>query len=99
MNDMARVHAWTWTSDGNVFLTFNVQDRKFTDFTGWESQNWFMLAGERQLGSGRLTLEGMTSLEPFTLEKLGSHQLFQTGEAYHGAPLIDRQHPHDLLMN
>jgi hypothetical protein len=40
----------------------------------------------------------MVSLEPFTLKKLGSPQVFQTGEAYHGAPLIDYQHPHDLLM-
>ena len=29
---------------------------------------------------------------------IGSPQLFQTGESYQMGPLIDRQHPHDLLM-
>ena len=29
----------------------------------------------------------------------GSPQLFQTGESYLGAPLVNVQHPHDLFMN
>jgi hypothetical protein len=28
----------------------------------------------------------------------GSPQLFQTGESYQGAPLVNVQHPHDLVM-
>jgi hypothetical protein len=40
----------------------------------------------------------MFSLEPFTLQDLGSPQVFQTGETFQGAPLIDYQHPHDLVM-
>jgi len=40
----------------------------------------------------------MFSLEPFTLRRLGSAQVFQTGETLDGAPLIDYQHPHDLMM-
>ena len=90
--------AWSWAWDANVFAGENVQRRKFTDFSTFESQNWFMLAGTRPVGPGALTLHGMTSLEALTLEALGSPQVFQTGEAYHGAPLIDRQHPHDLFM-
>ena len=90
--------AWRWTRDANAFFGFNYQHRKFTDFRAWESQNWFMLGGDRELGVGRLSVSGMASLEPFTLKALGSPQVFQTGEAYHGAPLIDYQHPHDLLM-
>jgi hypothetical protein len=90
--------AWTWTRDASAFFGYNYQNRKFTDFTAWESQNWFMLSGQRRLRRGQLTLNGMASLEPFTLKRLGSPQVFQTGEAYHGAPLIDYQHPHDLLM-
>src|SRR5213596_3341608 len=57
-----------------------------------------MLGGERDLARGRFNISGMASLEPFTLKALGSPQVFQTGEAYHGAPLINYQHPHDLLM-
>ena len=41
----------------------------------------------------------MFSLEPFTLRDIGSPQVFQTGETFNGAPLIDYQHPHDLIMN
>ena len=97
-DDNSAPPGWIWVKDANVFFGYNYQNRKFTDFSAWESQNWFMLSGERALGAGRLTVSGMASLEPFTLKKLGSAQVFQTGEAYHGAPLIDYQHPHDLLM-
>jgi hypothetical protein len=90
---------WSWAADANVFFGYNHQDRKFTDFTAWESQNWFMLSGTRPLEGGRLALHGMVSLEPFTLQDLGSPQVFQTGETFQGAPLIDYQHPHDLIMN
>jgi hypothetical protein len=91
--------AWTWTADGNVFYGYNKQQRHFADFSAWESQNWFMGAGEHALGAGRLTLQTMVSLEPFTIQPQGSPQLFQTGESYQRVPLVDFQHPHDLLMN
>jgi hypothetical protein len=90
--------SWEWMPDANVFFGLNYQNRKFTDFAAWESQNWLMLMGRRALGGGELALSGMLSLEPFTLKKLGSPQVFQTGEMYRGGPIIDYQHPHDLLM-
>ena len=40
----------------------------------------------------------MTSLEPLTIPAQGSPQLFQTGESYHQVPLVNYQHPHDLVM-
>ena len=101
---------WSWMGDANVFVGFNYQKRLFADFSAWESQNWFLGTGTRALGAGRLTIQGMLSLEPFTLGQLlysgsarltaagGSPQLFQTGESYHGAPLVNYQHPHDLIM-
>lgn len=58
-----------------------------------------MGSGARRLGPSTLSLHGMASLEPFTLRRLGSAQVFQTGETLDGAPLIDYQHPHDLIMN
>jgi hypothetical protein len=94
----AAAPAWTWATDANVFVGYNDQQRKFTDFWAWESQNWFMLAGQRTLGAGRLSLEGMISLEPFTLQAIGSPQVFQTGETFNGGPLVDYQHPHNLVM-
>ena len=110
--DAAAAATWTWTTDASVFAGYNYQHRKFTDFSAWESQNWFMLAGQRTVGPGTFAFDVMTSLEPFTLKicqrlpntpgcahtGLGSPQVFQTGEAFQGAPLIDYQHPHDLVM-
>src|SRR5204863_8450261 len=77
---------------------YSYQQRLYADFTAWESQNWFMVTGERDLGAGKLSLASMATLEPFTLHALGSPQLFQTGESYQRNPLVNDQHPHDLVM-
>ncbi|MEK6406375.1 MAG: c-type cytochrome [Acidobacteriota bacterium] len=63
-----------------------------------ESQNWFMLMAERDVGPGRLMLRGMFSAEPWTTPRRGFPELFQTGETFAGRPIIDAQHPHDLFM-
>lgn len=89
---------WTWAASGQAFLTANLQERRFRDFHQIESQNWFMGMGTRRVGRSTLTLHGMATLEPFTLRRLGSSQVFQTGETLDDAPLIDYQHPHDLVM-
>jgi hypothetical protein len=90
--------SWIWSSSASAFFGFNDQERKFRDFSTWESQNWFMVGGERRAATGSVRADAMFSLEPFTLQKLGSPQVFQTGETYQRAPLIDYQHPHDLIM-
>jgi hypothetical protein len=89
---------WHWTEDASAFFGFNAQERKFRDFHAWESQNWLMVDGTHRIASGTFRATAMTSLEPFTLKKIGSPQVFQTGETFHSAPLIDYQHPHDLIM-
>ena len=91
--------AWTLSWDANVFAGWNYQWRKFTDFQEFESQNWLMGGAERGLAGGRLRFQAMLSFEPFTIQPLGSPQVFQTGETYQQAPLVDYQHPHDLFMN
>jgi hypothetical protein len=89
---------WLWGGDTRLFFGFNDQERKFTDFAVWESQNWVMGSGRRSWGATRLELAAMLSFEPFTIEDIGSPQVFQTGETFQNAPLIDYQHPHDLIM-
>jgi len=89
---------WEWTVDSNAFLGFNYQHRKFRDFSAWESQNWVMGTGRRGTGRGTVVLTSMFSLEALTLRDIGSPQVFQTGETFRRAPLIDYQHPHDLFM-
>jgi hypothetical protein len=90
--------AWAWAWDAKVFAGFNYQRRAFTDFHEFESQNWLMGTGTRPAGRGRAGVRAMLSFEPFTVQALGSPQVFQTGETYKQAPLIDYQHPHDLFM-
>jgi hypothetical protein len=93
------VPSWAWSVSTQVFAGVNYQRRKFTDFDAWEAQNWVMATGERFLGTGATRLSAMLSLESFTMKNIGSPQVFQTGETFRGAPLIDYQHPHDLFMN
>lgn len=90
--------AWTWQVDANAFGGYNDQRRKFTDFSAWESQNWVMGAAVRTAGDWATTVTAGVTLEPFTIQAIGSPQAFQTGETYRNSPLIDYQHPHDLLM-
>ena len=89
---------WSMAIEAQAFISANLQVRKFTDFYQVESPNWFMAKASRGTGPHRLAFAVMTSLEPFTLRRLGSAQVFQTGETLDGAPLIDYQHPHDLIM-
>jgi len=89
---------WSFRAAAQAFLTFNIQDRKFTDFTQVESTNWFMASARRATPSTRLTFTLMASAEPFTLRRLGSAQVFQSGETLDDLPLRDYQHPHDLIM-
>lgn len=56
-----------------------------------------MVTAARDWGTTRLTLKSMLSLEPL-MDARGYPALFATGETAHGAPLVDRQHPHDLFM-
>src|SRR5438067_2638180 len=60
--------------------------------------NWGMAAATRPLGGGQLQLRAMLSAEPWTIGGRGYPLLVQSGESYQGAPLHDRQHPHDLFM-
>lgn len=92
--------SWQWGIEGTVFAGHNYQLREFTDFAELESQNWLMTTLSRSFGAAsHLRADAMFSFEPFTLKDIGSPQVFQTGETYFGAPLIDFQHPHDLVMN
>jgi hypothetical protein len=62
------------------------------------SQSMLMAMASRPLGAGTLGLRGMFSLDP-TMGRSGYPLLLQTGESADGrTPLIDRQHPHDALM-
>jgi hypothetical protein len=88
---------WTLMFHGEARLGVNSQGGP-RGVTKFESQNWFMPMATRRVGRGTLELRGMFSAEPLTYSGEGSPQLFQTGEVYQGRPIVDAQHPHDLLM-
>lgn len=57
-----------------------------------------MIQGSKSLALGTVNLKGMFSLDPL-MGKTGYPLLFQTGETADGENrLIDRQHPHNLVM-
>jgi hypothetical protein len=89
--------SWHVMQDAVAFLTFNHQgsDRGGTEFG---SQNWWMGMAERPAKGGTLTFNLMLSLDPATVTSNGYREIFQAGETLDGKPLIDRQHPHDVLM-
>jgi hypothetical protein len=64
----------------------------------FKAPNWWMGMFSRKVGSSRLTFNTMLSLDPATIGEKGYREIFQTGEAIDGRPLIDHQHPHDLFM-
>src|SRR5687768_12899575 len=69
--------AWQWGVEAQVFAGYNYQYRKFTDFDEFESQNWLMTTLARSFNSAsHLRIDAMFSLEAFTLQDIGSPQVF-----------------------
>lgn len=62
------------------------------------SPNWFMGAAEHSVGKGSFLFQLMLSLDPATITERRFPELFQTGETAFGNPLVDAQHPHNLIM-
>jgi len=60
--------------------------------------DWEMLMAARDYSSGLFRASLMTSLEALVLGAHGYPELLQTGGSYHGARLVNYQHPHDLVM-
>ena len=88
---------WHLMQDGIVFAGWNHQGgpRGGDEFV---APNWWMGMASRDTTRGRLTFTGMLSLDAATLGRDGYREIFQSGETLDGAPVIDRQHPHDLFM-
>src|SRR2546425_3534344 len=92
-----RLGRWTLMLHGKGFLQYDWQGgSRGSNQVG--IVNWAMAAASRPLGDGQLQLRSMLSAEPWTMGSRGYPLLVQSGESYQGAPLHDRQHPHDLFM-
>jgi hypothetical protein len=64
----------------------------------FDAPDWFMVMGAADAGSNaRFGYRAMVSLDPLSENRIGYPLLYQSGETAYGAPLHDRQHPHDLF--
>jgi hypothetical protein len=60
--------------------------------------NWWMGMFSRRVKTSDLTINTMLSIDALTVGRKGYRELFQVGETFERRPLIDYQHPHDLIM-
>jgi len=93
---MKPVGAWDVMAHGVVFVDYNQQGGPRGEGKA-ESVNWLMLMEQHKLGSGSILFREMFSAESLTAPHPGFPELFQTGETYHGQPLVDHQHPHNVF--
>jgi hypothetical protein len=87
---------WQFMAHGNIFITYNQQGGP-RGVGKAESVNYAMLMEQHKLGRGSLLFRQMLSAESLTSPHPGFPELFQTGETYHGEPLVDHQHPHNVF--
>jgi hypothetical protein len=87
---------WDLMLHGVVFLTFNHQGGPRGEGKA-ESVNWAMTMEQHRLWGGTVLFRQMFSAESLTSPHPGFPELFQTGETFHGIPLVDHQHPHNVF--
>jgi hypothetical protein len=88
---------WFLMAHGSVFGEIDAQ-RGPRGGSEFDAPNWFMGEAAHPVGGGVFRLRAMMSADPWTVRSSGYPLLLQTGEAFQGGPLYDRQHPHDLFM-
>ena len=93
---MESSEAWELMAHGVVFVDYNQQGGRRGEGKA-ESVNWLMLMEQHKLGRGSILFREMFSAESLTAPHPGFPELFQTGETYHGQPLVDHQHPHNVF--
>lgn len=93
---MKQVGGWDLMAHGVIFVDYNHQGGPRGAGKA-ESVNWLMLMEQHPLGRGTILFREMFSAESLTAPHPGFPQLFQTGETYHGQPLVDHQHPHNVF--
>jgi hypothetical protein len=93
---MFRRGGWKLMAHGAIFADYNQQGGPRGAGKA-ESVNFGMLMEDHKLGSGTILFREMFSAESLTSPHPGFPELFQTGETYHGQPLVDHQHPHNVF--
>src|SRR6202166_2466515 len=99
-----RGYEWMWMrggcelmAHGVIFVDYNQQGGPRGGGAKAESVNWGMLMEQHTLGKGTILFQQMFSAESLTSPHPGFPELFQTGGAFHGEPLVDHHHPHNVF--
>jgi len=87
---------WELMAHGTIFVDYNQQGGPRGAGKA-ESVNWGMGMEQHALWGGTILFRQMLSAESLTSPHPGFPELFQTGETYHGEPLVDHQHPHNVF--
>lgn len=97
---MYHFREWMFMLHYNLFIRYNNQDFTNKGSRGndmVDALNWLMFMGQKKVKEkGLFHFNTMFSLDALIAEG-GYPLLFQSGEAYKGKPLVDKQHPHDLF--
>jgi hypothetical protein len=88
---------WSFMAHGLVFVV-ETQQTGPRGADKFFSANWFMGEASHPVGGGTFRVRSMLSLDPATITNGRYPELFQTGETWHGQPIVDGQHPHNLFM-
>ena len=98
---MFHTKKWMYMLHGNLFLRYNNQDIARVGSRGahkFDAPNWIMGMGQTAVGkNGLFRFSAMVSFDRMVMGGAGYPLLFQSGETWKGEPLVDRQHPHDLV--
>src|SRR6476646_11634964 len=92
----AKTGAWNWMFMGQAYL-LDTQQSGPAGGDKFYSQSWFMVEAEHAAGKGSFVFQLMASLDPLTVTQRRYPLLFQTGETAYGKPIVNGQHPHDLI--
>ncbi len=93
---MKSLGTWDLMAHGVIFVDYDQQGGPRGAGKA-ESVNWLMLMQQHKLAGGTLLFREMLSAESLTSPHPGFPELFQTGETYHGEPLVDHKHPHNVF--
>jgi hypothetical protein len=92
---------WNWMGHGALFFRQNFQNLNNDYKRGgqqFDVPGWAMVMAQRKIkNNGLFMARGMITTDALTMGGSGYPLLFQSGEAYNGQPLVDRQHPHELI--
>jgi hypothetical protein len=95
---MTHLGSWQTMLMGQAFIVDTQETGPRAGDKFYSSNNFMAMAQHSAGAKATFSVELMLSLEPATITGERYPELFQTGETAYGKPIIDGQHPHNLIM-